>query len=222
MTKTRLALLIIAITGAVLWYRHAPGVKQEPRPADGVLVGAEPRWGAASVGKYASYTQLGANESIPTGAYDVTGRVLARRSYPASGFSEQITLELVLGWGPMSDNRVLDHLSISQEDRTMRIDPRAGLALELDAAYAAAINISVYSDFDEHRAALESVKVGDVIHMIGWTLRLRNSQGETWQGGAGFDQNPRRTVVLQVLKLQINDEKKFGNWSVETNEFPPQ
>ena len=222
MTRSKFALLILVSASVAVWYGHAQRAKQAPRPADGVLVGAAPRWGAASIGNHASYMPLGHNEALPTGAIDITARVLARKSYPSEGFGDQLTLDLVLGWGAMSDNRVLDQISIRQEDRSMQIDPRPGFTLKLDDAYASAINLSVYSDYLENRPILESIRVGDVIRIVGWTLRLRNPQGQIWEGGAGHDHNPRRTVVVSVLKLQVNDQKKFGNWDVETNQFPPQ
>jgi len=129
--------------------------------------------------------------SLPTGAIDITGRVL-------------------------------DQLTIRQAERSMQIDPRPGFTLKLEDAYASAINISVYSDYFENRPVLESIRLGDVIRVVGWTLRLRNPQGQIWEGGAGHDHNPRRAVVVSVLKLQVNDQKKFGNWDEETNQFPPQ
>jgi len=220
-TRSRFALLIFAVVLIALWYRHGRQATQAPRPADGVLVGAAPRWGAASIGNRASYMPLGHNEALPTGAIDITGRVLARKIYPSEGFGDQLTLDLVLGWGPMSDNRVLDQLSIRQEGRSMQIDPRPGFAPKLDEAYASALNLSVYSDYYENRPILEAIRVGDVIRMVGWTLRLRNPQGRTWEGDAGDDHHPRRGGVVSVLKLQVNDQKKFGNWDVETNFFPP-
>jgi len=221
-TKSRIVLLILVSASVAVWYSHAKRATQAPRPADGVLVGAAPRWGAASIGNHASYMPLGHNEALPTGALDITGRVLARKTYPSTGFGDQLTLDLVLGWGSLSDNRVLDHVSIRQENRSMQIDPQPGFPLKLDDAYASAINLSVYSDYFENRSILESIRVGDVVRMVGWTLRLRNPQGETWDGGVDHEHYPRRAVVVSVLKLQINDQKKFGNWDVETNQFPPQ
>jgi len=221
MSRSRLALLVVAIVGGAFWYGHSRHEAQAPRPADGVLVGAAPRWGVASIGNHAAYMPLGHNQALPVGALDITGRVLARKTYPSEGFGDQLTLDLVLGWGPMSDNRVLDQLAIVQQDRSMQIEPGAGFSLKLAEAYASAINISIHSDYFDNRPILESIRPGDVVRMVGWTLRLRDQQGKTWEGGAGQDPPPRRGVVLSVLKLQINDQKKFGNWDVETNIFPP-
>jgi hypothetical protein len=221
-TRLKLASLVVVAASVAVWYAHARREQLAPRPADGVLVGAEPRWGAASIGNHASYLPLGHNEALPTGAIDITARVLARKTYPPEGFGDQLPLDLVLGWGPMSDNRVLDQVSIRQDKRSMQIDPGPGFTLKLDDAYASAINLSAYSDDFQFRSALESIRVGDVIRIVGWTLRLRNPQGEIWDGGDGQDHKTRRAVIVNVLKLQINDQKKFGNWDAETNFFPPQ
>jgi len=104
----------------------------------------------------------------------------------------------------------------------MQIEARPGLTLKLDQAYASAINLSAYSDDFQFRSIIDSIRVGDVVHIVGWTLRLRNPQGETWDGGDGQQHDTQRGVVLNVLKLQVNDEKKFGNWTDETNVFSPQ
>jgi hypothetical protein len=220
--NARLLASVLALALVAAWYRHSHQVAGAPRPADGVLVGAEPLWGAASIGDHASYIPLGHNESFPTGALDITGRVLALKEYPHQGLGEYTTLDLVLGWGPMSDNRVIDQLAIRQEDRHFVIEPKPALDLPLETAYRSSINISLSTDFAEHRQMLGAIRVGDVIRLEGWTVRIRNAAGATWEGVIGRDLHGPRSAVLSVHRLQVNDEKKFGNWDVELDYFPPQ
>jgi hypothetical protein len=49
--------------------------------------------------------------------YQVTARILAHESYHFDALSDLVPEDFVLGWGPMSDNRVLRTVEISQSNR---------------------------------------------------------------------------------------------------------
>jgi hypothetical protein len=71
----------------------------------------------------------------------------------------------------------------------------------------------VYSDYFVHSAALDAIRIGDVVRIVGWRMRARNASGTTWEGGSGHERKGQSSALILVLKLQVNDEKKFGNWT---------
>jgi hypothetical protein len=53
----------------------------------------------------------------PRATYDITARILSREDYRFDPISDLAPLDLALGWGAMSDNRVLKAFEISQGAR---------------------------------------------------------------------------------------------------------
>ncbi len=83
-------------------------------PRDGILAEADPQ-----------QTDYGASAPVPLGRwtltprahYEITARVLSRERYYIDGLADLIPEDLALGWGPMSDNRILRTMDISQSGR---------------------------------------------------------------------------------------------------------
>ncbi len=209
----RLLLLALPALLLAIWLWHSHGTSHAPRPADGELVVTLPQWPALPFRNYRDYMPYGGNQVQPMSSADLMGRVLASKQYPPKGFGEVTHTDLVLGWGPMSDNRVLDHLKITQAERGMDIVPDSAAPITLAAADDSSINLSVYSDYFDNSAALDAIRIGDVVRIVGWQMRARDASGTTWEGGSGHDRKGQRSAVILVLKLQVNDEKKFGNWT---------
>ena len=83
-------------------------------PADGVLAPNEPLQTDANG---APVIVLGRWTLTPRATYDITARILSREDYRFDPMSGLAPLDLARGWGPMSDNRVLKALKISQGAR---------------------------------------------------------------------------------------------------------
>ena len=187
------------------------------RPADGVLVSAPPQFGV--VDWHPEYEPFpGNSQIIVAGTIDVTGRVLAITRY--GGHDRGITQDVVLGWGKMSDNRVLDHLQVKQADHDYQIilDPVAPITLA--DAFASSSNLtlvqrwSAYADVD----ASYAMKEGDIVRIVGWTMKVKDANGQVRSGGSASGTNHVQSVaIVDPAKLQINDTKLFGNWDPEAD-----
>ncbi len=210
--------MLLALTALLLvaWFWRSHHATQAPRPADGELVTTPPTWPGLSFSNHIAYTSYGSLQTMPMSGADLMGRVLASKQYPSTGFGESSHTDLVLGWGPMSDNRALHHLKITQADRGMDIALDSAAPITLAAADNSSINVSVYSDYVDHSAMLDGIRIGDVVRVVGWRMRVRDASGTTWDGGHGHERKSQSSAVILVLKLQVNDEKKFGNWTAAT------
>ena len=211
MKKLLLALILLLAGWWTVKYLRGEPAGHAPRPADGVLVSAEPVYGGLDFPK--SWLKIGSFQQWPEGSIDITARILARHDYPREGFGQLVKTDLVLGWGPMSDNRVIDHVAIHQNSRGMELVPDATGAIKEKAAYDSTALVAVYSDFNEFSAALDALRVGDVIRLYGWQQKLKDANGAVWNGGTGNEPVGQRAFVVQVLKLQVGDRKVFGNWN---------
>jgi hypothetical protein len=98
----------------VLWKAWGQWQHRAVHPADGVLAPDEP---VQTEVTDAPAIVHGRWTLTPRARYDITARVLGREDYHVDPISDLVPMDLALGWGPLSDNRVLELLKISQGAR---------------------------------------------------------------------------------------------------------
>ena len=106
-------LLVLAVLyfgwGGYHWLRDRPVY-----PADGVLAPQDPEQVDIEHGPA---LEMGHWSLTPRASYRVTARVLSKETYHFDALADLIPEDLALGWGPMSDNRVLKSIEITQSNR---------------------------------------------------------------------------------------------------------
>jgi hypothetical protein len=100
---------LYVLWGAWHWYIGRP-----VSTPDGVLAADDPLQLDVEKGET---LQVGRWSLTERATYKVTARVLARESYHFDSLADLAPEDLALGWGPMSDNRVLKGIEISQSNR---------------------------------------------------------------------------------------------------------
>ena len=133
-------------------------------PPDGVLAPQEPLQGETHD---ASPQRLGRWTLTPRADYDITARILSREDYRFDVLADLIPEDLALGWGPMSDNRVLAAFVIDQGARFYSWRPRAALPITRDAVISHSANTHVIPANRAVRAALARLRVGEVVRLTG-------------------------------------------------------
>jgi hypothetical protein len=105
----KVILLVYVAWGAWHW-----AVSRPVREPDGVLAEGEPQQRNMAEGQK---VLMGRWTLTVRATYQVTARVLASEHYHFDALADLIPEDLALGWGPMSDNRVLRTVDISQSNR---------------------------------------------------------------------------------------------------------
>lgn len=91
------------------WFTNRPF-----HPPDGVLAVEDPLQTDVPGGEK---VQVGRWTLTVRANYRITARILARERYRFDTLSDLVPEDLALGWGPMSDNRILRSLDITQSNR---------------------------------------------------------------------------------------------------------
>src|SRR5688572_861233 len=105
----RRAFVLVALAALVWWLwpdrglRHPPGIIAPTTPAQEAI---PPKW----LGTLKGYRL----QALAT--YAIHARVLHTKRYWADG-GKLVPYDVALGWGPMSDQSILDRLDISQSNR---------------------------------------------------------------------------------------------------------
>lgn len=104
----------IGVSIFVLWKAWGQWERRPIHPADGAIAPDVPLQTEAGD---VAIIELGRWSLTPRASYDITARVLGREDYRFDPLADLAPLDLALGWGPMSDNRVLQVFDISQGAR---------------------------------------------------------------------------------------------------------
>jgi hypothetical protein len=172
-------------------------------PSDGVLAPSEPR-----------QTELNGAPAIvldrwtltPRAKYEITARVLGREDYRFDAMAKLAPADLALGWGPMSDSRVLRSLKISQSARfyswrpttsTMRIAPE-----EVTRHSANTHVIPASPLIRQQLARLRSA--GQVVHLTGLLVDGVRDDGATIRTSLTRDDSGAGACeVLLVQQIEV-------------------
>ena len=168
----------IALFIAVLWRACGQWEHRAIHPADGAIAPDEPLQADANG---APALVLGRWTLTPRAAYDITARILSREDYRFDPIADLAPVDLALGWGPMSDNRVLKAFKISQGARFYSWRPVAGsLPIELGEVTQYSANTHVIPANDAVAAKLARLRLGgQVVHLTGLLVDGARDDGMT-------------------------------------------
>lgn len=167
----RALILLGTATLLAFWFNHEPSVD----PGPGAVAPETPIQGRTDKTpiSHQGYT------IHPLASFDITARVLSKRPYSSGRESDLSPVDVALGWGPMSDSEVLQHISISQSNRWYRWQvqefPIPRRAIETNSA-----NMHLIPATDQIAAQMKQIKAGHVISMVGKLVRVQAPDGWHW------------------------------------------
>jgi hypothetical protein len=155
----KLILILYIGWGAWNWYLGRP-----VHPADGVLAPAEPQQENVPGGDKIKLHRWTLNVRAN---YRITARILALERYHFDVLADLIPEDLALGWGPMSDNRVLKSIAITQSDRFYFWRARADSPIARDAIISHSANTHVIPENSSIATQLSRLRPGEVVTLTG-------------------------------------------------------
>lgn len=107
--------------------------------------------------------------------------VLSREDY-ASGRRTEITpTDLVLGWGRMSDPAIVTRMSFFQRNRSYTFEAPSELDLRRPDVLFSSANVHVIPRTPEVAAALDNVRIGDIVSIEGLLVDVQAADGWSWE-----------------------------------------
>jgi hypothetical protein len=118
--------------------------------------------------------------------YDIKARVLSRNNFSFGKESEISPFDLVLGWGPMSDQSIIDKIDISQRNRWYRwkadVLPIPAKEITLNSA-----NVHIVPEDELVEEKFETVYQGSLIEMKGYLVEITTADGWRWRSSMKRD-----------------------------------
>jgi hypothetical protein len=190
---------ILAVV-AVLWawkdWSQRPVVH-----AAGVLVPEQPRQSDSDT---APPFTLEDYVVTPRAAFRIRARVLSRKDYWLGSEADLSPVDLALGWGPMSDQAVLDRIEISQSGRWYFTQYELPAPLANADIIRHSANMHLIPANDYVRSRLKDVREGDVIRIRGQLVDVDNAEGFTWRTSTRRDDTGGGSCeIIYVEQVQL-------------------
>ena len=117
----------------------------------------------------------------PLARFILDGRVLHRKIYHYDRQAALVPEDLAVGWGPMSDQAVLDHLSISQSARFFWYEWKGVPPLAPDQITSHATNLHLIPANNAIASRCKSLYTGELIHLSGVLVEATGPGIGTWR-----------------------------------------
>ncbi len=113
--------------------------------------------------------------------FEIRARVLSKEVYRFDRGASLAPVDLALGWGRMSDSRVLNQLSISQSFRFYHYRWRGEPPIPVAEMVSHSANMHLIPTSSDIEKKLKGVRVGQVIHIKGQLVEARLKDGSYWR-----------------------------------------
>ena len=129
--------------------------------------------------------------------------MLSATRYWSDRESQLAPVDLALGWGPMSDSAVLDHIAIGQMSRFYTWAEHDA-PIEQDDIEAFSANMHIIPADESVRAALLRVHKGDVVTIDGDLVQVTASDGWAWASSlTRLDTGDGACELIWAEKLEV-------------------
>jgi hypothetical protein len=169
--RSPLPYAFIVLVGGYYWQtrdiRHGPGPVAPDRPG-------QERIDAAP------FEHRGAR-LLPRARFQIEARVLGTEHYWLDDLADVSPIDLALGWGPMSDEAVLDRLDISQGERFVFALPRERLPISRTLFQLTFSNFHMIPADSKIEHGLERLRRGEVVRLQGMLVDVELPGGSRWK-----------------------------------------
>lgn len=122
----------------------------------------------------------------PLAEYKLKARVLSRNNFSLEKESEISPFDLALGWGPMSDQSIIDKIDISQSNRWYHwkadVLPIPSREISLNSA-----NVHIIPKDESVEDKFDDVYKGSLIEMKGYLIEVTTADGWRWKSSLKRD-----------------------------------
>jgi hypothetical protein len=166
-----LAAAVLALGLGLAWLQAGP-VSQPP----GVLVPEDPHQAEPASREPWTFRN---HRITPLAAFDLRARVLSTERYRFDRASQLSPVDLALGWGPMSDTRILEAFSIRQRDRWY-FWRSARMPIPEAEVIAHSANMHLIPATPAVAKRILAIRPGQVVELHGQLIRADGPDGWHW------------------------------------------
>jgi hypothetical protein len=192
-------LAVLVAASAWLWWsgqpiRHRPGVLTEWIP---IQSDVPPR----------ALPERDGFRLTAVAYYSIRARVLETKQYFGSPQAKLAPYDVALGWGRMSDQAVLDQLSISMGNRFFFYRWKGRAPIPQSEIIRTAANNHLIPGNSIVRSAIRSLRVGQIVELNGWLVDVDGPDNFKWYTSRRRDDTGNGACeLIYVEKVNMWDQ----------------
>ena len=198
--KTVSAFLALALAFFVYFYLHRPITY----PA-GVLIDSEPT--QVVIGDGEQVIAHGEYQLKALARFSLDARILHRKTYGYDRESKLVPVDLAVGWGPMSDQAVLDHLEITQSMRFYWYEYNLPPPIPKEQIISHSTNLHVIPATPAVASFCKSLRQGELVHLEGKLVEATGTEIGTWRSSLSRTDTGNGACELML----VEDCSKLGH-----------
>jgi len=132
-------------------------------------------------------------------AFEIEARILSREDYRLGREAELSPTDLAIGWGPMANPDVLDHIEVSQGNRWYYWKARE-LPIPRADIVSHSANVHVIPGSEHVAAELAALSVGDQVRLSGSLVAVRAD--DDWRWISSLSRTDTGAGSCEVLMLE--------------------
>lgn len=168
------ALLAIILAWLVYAYLHRPIIYPP-----GILIAAEPE--QTALPDSAAPIRHGPFQLKPLARFALDARLLHRKIYRYDRESALAPVDLAVGWGPMSNQSVLDRLKITQSMRFFWYEYQLPPPIPPEQIVSHGTNLHIIPSTSELESRCKSLRSGTLIHLSGKLVEATGPEIGGWR-----------------------------------------
>jgi hypothetical protein len=138
--------------------------------------------------------------------YDIKARVLGRNNFSVGKESKLSPVDLALGWGPMSDQNVIDKIKVTQSNRWYHWETET-FPIPMKDIMLNSANVHIIPKDDAVKDKLDEIHKGSLVVFKGYLVEVNTTNGWHWKSSLSRDDTAGGSCeLLWVEKLDILDE----------------
>ena len=169
-------LLIISVV-VLLYLAYQDWQRRPIQHAPGVLIPNTP----AQVNIPPVGFELNDYQLTKKARFEIRARVLGSEPYYFRREADFSPLDLALGWGMMSDQRLLDQLDISQSSRCYRWKFAQAIPVSNEQIIASSSNMHMIAARASVERSLKKLREGDIVLLQGYLVDVDHASGWRWR-----------------------------------------
>jgi hypothetical protein len=197
------ALFAITLAFLVYFYLHRPITY----PA-GILIESEPEQIAMNSGEQIAY---GDYKLKPLARFSLDARILHRKVYRYDRESKLAPVDLAVGWGPMSDQAVLDRMEISQSTRFYWYQYQLPAPIPREQIVSHSTNLHVIPATPAIASFCKSLRPGELVHIEGELVEATGPEIMAWRSSLSRTDSGNGACELMLVedcsKLDRSEKK---------------
>ena len=196
---------IFAVALAIVgWsYLHRP-ITYPP----GILIPSEPEQTLT----FDAPIKRGEYELKPLAHFAIDARVLHRKVYRWDQRASLVPVDLALGWGPMSNQSVLDQVEITQSMRFYWFAYRLPPPIPQEEIISHSTNVHIIPATSAIASRCKSLRAGELIHLVGDLVQATAPGRSPWRSSLSrTDTGNGACELMWVNEMSILAARDFQN-----------